>query len=300
MREVPPALQSHLDTGATTLCWCWLIVRRDTTRLGFTNHDRNLSFGGDTYEASTGFLGTEANSSLGLSVDNMDVEGAIDSVRIAEVDLVGGLYDDAEIQVWLVNWSDTSQRMLMKTGNLGEISRGKTYFKAEVRGLAARLQQKRGRIYQYTCDAKLGDARCGINLESSTYKGSGSVTSTNGRSTIIASGLGSYADNWFSRGKITFTSGDNSGVSIEVRSHRLTSGVVSLTLWAPSPFTIAPSDTFEIRAGCDKLFKTCKAKFNNRVNFRGFPHIPGNDFVVSYANKGDAGMDGGGNFVGAD
>ena len=51
---------------------------------------------------------------------------------------------------------------------------------------------------------------------------------------------------------------------------------------------IAPGDAFTIRAGCDKQFATCKAKFANAVNFRGFPLMPGDDVVVRYPNRGDA------------
>ena len=40
-------------------------------------------------------------------------------------------------------------------------------------------------------------------------------------------------------------------------------------------------DTFTVTAGCDKQFATCQAKFANAVNFRGFPHMPGNDFITA-------------------
>lgn len=296
MRDVPVALRAHLDTGQTTLAWCWKITRKDGTVLGFTNHDRTLTFGGVDYEASTGMLGSEAESNLGLSVDNMEVQGAVESDRITEQDLVGGKYDDADIELILVNWADTSQRLVMKVGNLGEVTRGKTLFQAELRGLAQKMQQSRGRLFSYQCDADFGDSRCKINATTSTFKGSGTVDSTNGSSTIIATGLNAYADQWFTRGKLTFTSGLNNGLSFEVKLHRFTSGVCALTLWVPAVFTIAETDTFDIIAGCDKLFSTCVEKFNNAVNFRGFPHMPGNSFVVLYANRGDKNMDGNGLF----
>jgi uncharacterized phage protein (TIGR02218 family) len=55
---------------------------------------------------------------------------------------------------------------------------------------------------------------------------------------------------------------------------------------------IAAGDAVVLRAGCDKQFSTCRAKFANAQNFRGFPHMPGNDFVLSYAREGDASNDG--------
>lgn len=298
--DIPAGLQSHLETRETTLCWCWKITKTDNTVLGFTNHDRDLTFGSVTYEASTGFLGTEIESQLGMSVDNMDVYGAVDSTNISEADIEAGLYDNAEIEVYLVNWEDVSERVIMKKGNLGEVKRGKTMFQTEVRGISNQLQQVKGRTYQYACDALLGDSRCKKSLSGSTYTGTGTVTSTNGYSSLSASGLGSYSSGWFSRGKITFTSGNNNGIVREVKAHFNTDGVVTVSLWEPTPFEIENTDTFSIVAGCDRLFATCKAKFSNEDNFRGFPHIPGSNTVIQYANTGDPNFDGGGNFVGKD
>ena len=55
MKQLSPSLQSHLDTGATTLAWCWRVTRGDGAVLGFTDHDRDLTFDGTTFEAATGF-----------------------------------------------------------------------------------------------------------------------------------------------------------------------------------------------------------------------------------------------------
>lgn len=301
MREdIPAGLQSHLESRETTLCWCWRINRTDGVVLGFTNHDRDLVFGGVTYEASTGFLGSEIESQLSMAVDNMAVYGAVDSVAITEEDIAAGRFDGADITVLLVNWSDVDERVVMMKGNIGEIKRGKTLFETEVRGLSQQLQQVKGRVYQYTCDALLGDSRCGKDVSTPTFTGTGSVTGGNGYSTIYASGLGSYASTMFSRGLITFTSGDNAGVSREVKSHFNANGVVSISLWEQAPFQIANGDDFTIRAGCDKTFKMCKARFNNADNFRGFPHVPGSSTVLAYATTGDPNFDGGGNFYGKD
>lgn len=298
--DIPTGLQTHLETRVTTLCWCWKIERRDGVTMGFTNHDRDLTFDSVTYEASTGFLGTEIESQLGMNVDNMDVYGAVDSIRISEADIEAGRYDNANVTVYLVNWSDVSQRVVMKAGNIGRVKRGQVLFEAEVRGISHEMQQVQGRLYSYKCDAKLGDSRCTKTVSGSTYTGTGTVTATDGSSQITASGLDSYDSGWFTNGKITFTSGNNNGLTRECKVHVKSSGLVTLTSWEPFPWTIAVSDTFSIVAGCDKLFKTCKAKFNNAINFRGFPHIPGPSTVMAYASTGDANLDGGGNFFGKD
>jgi len=79
---------------------------------------------------------------------------------------------------------------------------------------------------------------------------------------------------------------------MEVKVHRINQGLYVIELWQPMTSDIALNDTFTITAGCDKQFSTCRKKFNNGVNFRGFPSMPGNDFAISYPNKADGTNDG--------
>ena len=219
-----------------------------------------------------------------MSVDNLDILGALMSDRLSEDDLIGGLFDDAEIEIWRVNWTDTSERVLMRKGNLGEVTRGATGFSAELRGMAHRLNQPVGRLYQYACDADLGDARCGLAIESVA----GAVISAEDDRVIVASALGAHAENTFTRGQLLFTSGANTGAAMEVKLHKLTVGGAVIELWQAMAHGVVAGDTFEVTAGCDKQFSTCRMTFNNEANFRGFPHMPGNDFVMSYPSKGDS------------
>lgn len=292
MKTLPTGMQTHLDTKATTLCWCWRLTRSDGTKLGFTDHDNDLTFDSTTFEAATGFTASEVEDQLGLAVSNVDVSGALDSTKLNEDDLAAGLFDNATVELWRVNWSDVTQRILMRKGALGEVRRGELAFTAEVRGLAHELQQTKGRTFQFQCDADLGDSRCGINLELSTYKGTGTVASLDGTHIFTATGLGSYSDDWFTRGKVTWTSGNNDTHSMEVKLHSNDGSTVTIELWQPMSETIAVSDTFEIRAGCDKFSDTCNTKFSNITNFRGFPHMAGNDFVTAYPNSDDTNLDG--------
>ena len=121
MKQISPALAAHLASGTTTLAWCWKLTRRDGISLGFTEHDCNLIFDGVTYEAACGFTASALETSSGLNVDNLDVAGALSSLRLNEDDLAAGLYDDAEIEIWRVNWANVEERLLMRKGNLGEI-----------------------------------------------------------------------------------------------------------------------------------------------------------------------------------
>ena len=286
MKILPAPLQAHLDTGTTTLAWCWRVTRRDGVVLGFTDHDRDLAFDSTTFAAATGFTASEIKDAVGLSVDNLEVESALSDDSLNEHDLAAGLFDDAAIEIWRVNWADTSQRVLMRSGSIGEVRRSGRAFAAEVRGLAHYLQQPKGRLFQYGCDADLGDAHCQVSLADPAFQGTGTVVATSSLRRLTASGLGSFAAGWFDRGLLTFTSGANAGRSQEVRRH-IAGTPATIELWQPLAHAIEPDDGFTITAGCDKQFATCRAKFANTVNFRGFPHMPGNDFVTAVARPGD-------------
>jgi uncharacterized phage protein (TIGR02218 family) len=287
VKILPAPLQAHLDSRTTTLAWCWRITRNDGTRLGFTDHDRDLAFDGTTFEAATGFTASEIKDALGLAVDNLEVSSALKSDRLNEDDLAAGLFDDAAIEIWRVDWADTDARVIMRSGSLGEVRRSGAAFTAEVRGLAHYLQQSKGRLYQSGCDADLGDIRCGIDLDDPAYRGTGTVLAASGPRLFTASGLGAFAAGWFTRGLVTFTSGANAGRSQEVKRHTLAGSTTTIELWQPMALVIAPADTFGITAGCDKRFATCQSKFANAASFRGFPHMPGPDYVLAVARPGE-------------
>lgn len=292
MRSLPPGLREHLDSGTTTLCHCWKLTTAAGDTYGFTDHDRDLSVDGVTYEAQTGFTASEIDSSLGLSVDNLDASGALSSDRLSEARLKAGDFDNAAVEIWRVNWQDVSQAILLRKGHLGEVSHGGLGFTVEVRGLSHLLNQPRGRIYQYGCDAVLGDSRCGIDLDNVLYRGTGAVLAAEEERRMTVSGLADFDDGWFARGSLEWTSGANQGRNGEIKFHRKANGQVVIELWQAAAGPIVIGDAFTVRAGCDKQFATCRVKFANAVNFRGFPHVPGDDFVMAYATKDDPGNTG--------
>lgn len=292
MRTLSPALAAHLASGTTTLCWCWRLVRRDGTVFGFTDHDRDLFFDGTTYEAAAGFTASEIKDSVGLAVDDLEVESALSSERLDEAGLAAGLYDDARVEIFRVNWSDPAQRVLVRTGSLGEIKRTGTHFTAEVRGLTHYLQQPQGRVYQYGCDARLGDGRCGIDLANPVWRATTTITSVAGATTFTVAGLASYDGHWFSRGTCRIVSGPAAGVTSEIKRHSIRDGAHVIELWQPLTVLPTAGTTVELTAGCDKTLTTCATRFANVANFRGFPHMPGNDFVVAVARPGDPANDG--------
>ena len=281
-------MQAHLDGRATTLCWCWRLTRGDGLVQGFTDHDRALVFDGVTYEAVSGFSAGDIESSLGLAVDNVTLAGALSSATLNEADLAAGLYDHAAIQIWRVNWADTSQRVLLRAGTLGEVTRQGAGFQAEMRGLAQALNQPVGRVFSHLCDADLGDTRCKAGITAS----SGAVVTAYDGRRFSVSGLDGFTSGHFTGGKLVFTGGANNGRAMEVKNHAVTGGIIIMELWQTMAAAVVAGDSFTVTPGCDKGFATCKTKFANAVNFRGFPHMPGNDAVLAAPASGQV-MDGG-------
>ncbi len=288
MRTLPPGFQAHLDSGSTTLAHCWRITLKSGEKLGFTDHDRNLNFDGTMFEAAAGFTSSSIESSLGLSVDNMEAEGALQSAKLDETRLKAGEFDHASIEVWRVNWQDVSQRVLLRKGHLGEVSYGDGAFKAEVRGLSHLLSQQKGRLYQFGCDAELGDTRCGVNVSAVAFADAGVVAAVE-EAAVVLSGI-VFQDDWATRGRLTFT---GNGKTVGVKRQRNIGALTRIDLWSALPFVVNVGDSVVLTAGCDKQFATCGAKFSNAVNFRGFPQMPGTGFVATFAVSGDPNNNGG-------
>lgn len=299
MKTASPELRAHLASGTTTLCRCWRVLRSDGTVFGFTDHDRPLSFAGTLFDPSTGFTASELQSSLGLSVDTMEVDGAISALGITDADIALGLWDAAEVEIFLVNWRDPAQRLILRKGILGEVARGPLAYHAEIRSLAHQLNQEQGRTYQRSCDTVLGGPRCGIDLGQPAYRGAGSVTVAIDDRLLSVAGLDSFASGWFSFGVLAWTEGANAGARAEIRAHAVSSldGTAGITLWQRAAADIVPGDQFTVTAGCDRSFSMCQARFANQLNFQGLPHIPGDDFAMGYARR-DKLNDGGSFFHG--
>jgi len=288
MKSFPATLQTHLDSGTTTLAWCWRLTRNDGAVFGFTDHDRPLTFDGINFEPESGFTASEIRSGSDLSVDAQEAEGVLTSTTITETDILDGRWDNATVEIWRVNWVDTTSRALLRRGAIGQVRRGRLHFVAEMRSLAHVLGQTLGRTFQVSCDAALGDARCGVDLNDPAFKASGTVVSLSGDRGFAVSGLSGFAEGWFVLGTLHWLTGANTGRKAEVLAHANAGADVKITLLEAPIRPVAVNDTFDIFAGCDKRFETCQARFANAANFRGFPHIPGQDTIIRYAAKGDA------------
>ena len=285
MKAVSPELAAHLEGDVLTLATCWRLARRDGVVFRATDHDGDLAVDGETYRARAGYSRTAVASEAGLAVGNVDLEGVLDDAGLEADALRAGLYDGAEVRIFVVNWQDPSQGTLrLRRGWLGEVmlsSEGQ--WRTELRGMSQVLAQRLIEPYTPDCRADLGDARCGVAITDPEWTRPGLVTAPlDALSFTAVIDVEGKPNDWFTGGVIIFTSGQNGGRAIEVRGSDLATG--DLVLSFPPPFPVGTGDAFEIYPGCDKRLSTCIERFDNVLNFRGDPFVPGADKLTETPN----------------
>ena len=279
MKATTASMDTHLALEETTLTSCWRIKRTDNVEIFLTEHDEDLLFEGNNYISAQGFNRSEIANSQELSVDNLDVQGILDSSVITEQQLRAGKYDFAEVRIFLVNWQDlTIGDIKLRKGHLGEVSLSDTgIFFAELRGLTQQYSQRIGDVYQPECRVDLGDAKCGFNLSTITVSTTIATVTSNKIFTVVA---GTDVDDFLNNGAIEWTSGNNLGVVLEIKDWILSTKTIEVFL--PAPFVVTIGDGVDYYPGCDKKSTTCFTKFNNIINFRGEPFVPDEGAVLRY------------------
>lgn len=281
MRTVPAAITAARASNASRLCKIWRLERADGVVLRFTEHDRALEVDGETYLATASFDPSTIAHSADLSVGDLDVHGAFDSAYITAEDVIAGRYSGAAFLVAEVLWDNTAAGMdVLKVGWLGTIREVGGKFVAELLDLNARLQQTIGELYSASCRATLGDARCKVNLAAFTIGDDESnapvVDAVTSRRIFTAHYLSAQAAGYWTGGLLTWLSGANAGLAMEV----LDCDDTTITLALSMPFDVQAGDTFRMVAGCDHARTTCRDKFANVHNFRGEPDVPVNDDLI--------------------
>ncbi len=291
-------LFAHLASGATTVCSAWVVARTDGMVLGFTDHDSNLHVAGVACRADAGLSARALQQTTGLSVDNSEAMGALSDSSITEADILAGRFDGAEVRVYLVNWAQPDQQVLEFSGSLGEISRSGGSFRAELRGLTERLNQPQGQAYQPGCPAVLGDRRCRFDTTTPGFFAERSLETVEEDRVFGFADFPGFSDRWFEHGRVEVLSGQATGLVGVVKIDRLEGAGRRIELWQSFGAPVVAGDRIRILAGCSKTPATCRTKFANFLNFRGFPHIPGEDWLAAYPGQ-DRPNTGGSRFAGA-
>lgn len=163
MREVPEDLLAAIASGAAPLCHAWIVTRTDGNRLGFTDHDRPLIVEGVTCSAASGWTAGASETGLGFSAGSLSAAGVLDDAALDEEMLEAGGLDGAGVELWRVDWMAPENRARLWRGRIARLKREGAAFTAEIEGPLAALERVVGRTFGRTCDAVLGDARCGVN-----------------------------------------------------------------------------------------------------------------------------------------
>ncbi|MFL4471502.1 DUF2163 domain-containing protein [Tateyamaria armeniaca] len=279
---------AHAASGLTTLCRAWAITRKDGTSFGFTDHDCELSFGDVTFRADSGLTASALAQSTGLSVDNTEALGALSDASVREDDIEAGRFDGADVRAWLVNWAEPDTRWLQFRGTIGEIRRAGGAFHAELRGLTEALNRPLGRIYQKPCTAVLGDGACQFDVTQPGYRHSGAADRMIDGRVFEWDVLNGFDPGWFQRGRLDVLTGKSAGLWGMIKRDTLDGDVRRIELWEPIRGGLVDGDVVRLTVGCDKRFDTCRLKFNNLLNFQGFPDLPGDDWVMAYPNGAGA------------
>ncbi|HKW83000.1 MAG TPA: DUF2163 domain-containing protein [Burkholderiaceae bacterium] len=290
MKTLAAGLAAHVLLSSTRLAWFIKIDRRDGLTIGLTSHDQSVTVAGLAYEP--GFDPSSAVSSTGLTVDNLEAKGVLNSESITEADVDAGMWDFAEVHVFQANWTDPTLGTLKELrGWFGEFKFSGSNYTVELRNLAGALNVSIGELVGPGCAATVGDARCKVDLTDYTAAGEVTAVTDNRRfSTDLAaatvrltpSSTGTPPLDYFDAGLLTWTAGVNAGRSMEVKTYALDGSIV---LQLPMVDDVAPGDTFTVSAGCPKTRDACIAEFGNILNFRGFPDLPGADKVNRFGGQ---------------
>lgn len=266
-------MTSILDGPLTSLALCWRIERSDGAGLALTSHDSVLSLGGRSFEAAPGMIPAAIQRRAGLEPSGSEVAGAISTGSLEEADLSLGRWDGARIELLAVDWDRTEvQAISLSAGELGEVRLEDGEFKAELRGASARLEAAVCPETSPECRAELGDKKCRVGLAGRSILAQ--VVQAEGHTLVLDRSV--TAD--FLWGRARFMSGENCGlasVTVKVDANRT-------ELRDRPRGEVKPGDWLELRHGCDKSFATCTGRFANAANFRGEPHLPGNDLLTRY------------------
>ncbi|MBI6630436.1 DUF2163 domain-containing protein [Pontibaca salina] len=281
MSGMDERFQAHLASGLTTLCRAWMITRKDGVCYGFTDHDCALAFDGITFRADSGMSALALQQGTGLAVDNSEAIGALSDASIREADIEAGRFDAAEVLAWLVNWADVSMRWLQFRGTIGQIRRSGGAFHAELRGLTEALNRPLGRVYQKPCTAVLGDSACGFDLDRPGYAETRPIADVAEQRIFRWEGLLEFEPGWFARGRLSVLDGAGKGLWGLIKHDRFEDNTRVIELWEPIRANLAPGERVRLEPGCDKGLETCRLKFDNLINFQGFPDIPGEDWVMA-------------------
>ena len=306
MLSVPNNMSSLLSDTVHRYATCWKVTRTDGVIHRYTDHDCAIDVSGETYTPTGGFRSSALRRSGELRGINKEFEGIVSDDGISVETLRQGKLRMAAVDEYLVDWRYQWAGVFRANKySITKVSYNLEEWKAECSGLTTRLQRKVGRTYSWNCDANLGDARCGKSLAGlftatlcvvaapSGLSGLSSLPTRRAFNLIHPSAFDASANplkapsSW-QYGKLTWTTGANEGLESEIKRVWAVEGsdtTIEVELFKQTPLDIAATDVATLQMGCDKRFSTCRDRFDNVENFRGFTEIPGVDRARATVTK---------------
>ncbi len=271
MKQIDPELAARLASGATSLCLCWRFSRRDGAVFGATDHDTDLVVEGVTYHAASGLAGASFLTSAGLAPGRATCAGALSIDFLREDALRDGVWNNAAVDVFRVDWLQPDLSVHVWSGFIGEVTCDGARFESELVGRKAELERLIGRVYARQCDADLGGVRCRVDLEQSGYRHETQIAGVISDKELELVSAGAFEAGWFVGGQLRAQGAAAARIAsmdgVRVRLNQALS--------------LEPGEAVTLIAGCDKSWATCRTKFQNGDNFQGFPHLPGPDAIFT-------------------
>lgn len=261
------------DGPLTSLAFCWRLQRADGAGIGLTSSDREIVHDGTQYRSAPGVTPAAISRTLGLEPDSGEVAGALSADSLGESDLALGRWNGAAVSLVAVDWSDPAiETIPLLAGELGEVSIEGEGFSAELRGAAARLGKAPCPSTSPECRAAFGDKQCRVDLARRTA-----------RATVISANdnllqLDQPVDERFLFGRLRYLGGANCGLTTVI----VAVNVNEISVRERPRGHVEAGAVVQLREGCDKRFETCVSRFQNGLNFRGEPHLPGTDLLTRY------------------
>lgn len=261
------------ETELTCIAFCWRMERRDGAGLALTSHDRPLDRSGISYEPATGITPTAIRSELGLEPRSSAVCGSLTTKAISEQDLAAGRWDSAAVRLTALNWeAPEAGELVLLSGVLGQVQNKDREFEADLLGAAEQLEGPVCPSTSPECRAELGDHCCRVDMAGRKLRAR--VTGANGHLVTLDHAV----DDRFRFGSLRFLGGLSNGE----RSSILSIDGPTIALRSAPAADVEIGIAVELTEGCDKRLSTCSGRFDNAVNFRGEPHLPGNDLLTRY------------------
>lgn len=286
-KTVTPALRTLLQgTRMFRMADCYTISTIGGEVLRYSSADVDVTLGAETFSCRGPLINRGAiRSVVGLEVDtlSMTISTADPAHTLNGLPFIAGALDGALDgatvllqRAFFSDWTQPAEgSLVMFSGRVSKISGSRHSVQVSVKSDLELLDVKLPRnIFTPNCSLNVYSAGCGANRAAVTQVGT--VSSVASQRRAFGSAL-VQAAGYFDLGTLTFTTGENAGVSRTVKAYTAGGGF-EFALAFPADFELG--DAFSVVPGCDKTMATCQGRFNNLPRFRGFPFVPAPETIT--------------------